>query len=326
MNELGGPAFSEGVPGYDPNFVGPPTAEQMAELGGEAFSVGAPAVDPNFVGPPTAEDMAKYGGNAYSVGSPDIVPPVDPNFVGPPTKLQMDALGGEAFSLTTPNNLPEDWPVGLPPPIGHAARVEAAKAAAAGTTAGTVAGTTAGTAAGAAGTAAAGALGSELSGWQKWLGPILSGLSGAYGLYQADKMSDMAGDAMDRNPWWGEGGGAQNAGNKLTAAINADFANDPGYALAQKAAAATSSTQPGGYSAMAASNSALMYQNDRIRALTTPSGAGFSPATGAANAYNMMGSANQLASQGLGSLGYGAAQATGQLPWMQNYLIQNNLT
>lgn len=144
--------------------------------------------------------------------------------------------------------------------------------------------------------------------------------------------------------------GAEGAGEALTSAIGMPFApfdedleNDPQYLLAQKAAAATSSTQPGGYSAMAASTAAmqtygerrgqhqnlLALQNDRIRALSQPAGAGFNPVGGYQVAGNLQQNAAQLISQGQASGQYGVNQASqvagAVLPWLQDWLKNRGL-
>lgn len=178
--------------------------------------------------------------------------------------------------------------------------------------------------AGATGAAAGGAL-STLA---KWLDPVMSVASGALMLGNANDISDTAGDAIAGSSPWATGTGITNAGAALTAAINGDFANDPGFALAQRAAAATSSTQPGGYSAQAAANAALMYQNNRIQALSGPAGVGFNPANGYNTALTGAGAANSLYGQGLANISYGVNQAlggTGMPPWLTQWLIQNGL-
>lgn len=188
-------------------------------------------------------------------------------------------------------------------------------------------------AAGGLASGAAGGLSSLLGGEDNWLETLMSLLSGGYGMYLANQQRNLAEDAMNANPWYANqgAGGAKGAGIALTEAIGADVGldleQDPGYILAQRAAAATSSTQPGGYSAQAASNAAygtynqrVANQNNRIAVLSTPAGAGFNPMAAYNTAGNLMGGANQLAGQSLASIGYGINQAA-NLPWMQKYFL-----
>ena len=180
-----------------------------------------------------------------------------------------------------------------------------------------------GTGGGGAGNGSSGA-----TGMGTWLSPLMSVGSGLYGLSQAEQQKKLAMQALQGSSPWASSGGMAGAGSALTNAIQGDFANDPGFALAQRAAAATSSTQPGGFAAQAAANAALQYQNQRIQALSGPAGTQFSPAQGYATAGQINQGANSLASSSLGSIGYGVGTMTGQNqmpPWLQNWFIQNNM-
>lgn len=159
-----------------------------------------------------------------------------------------------------------------------------------------------------------------------WLGPLMNMASGIYGMSLAAKQRRMAEQAVQNSsPWFSSGGGA-NAGNRLTAVINGDFANDPGYELAQQAAARSSAQQPGGFSANAAATAALRYQNERIQALGAPAGVGFSPAAGYQLGLSGLGQANSATSAALGTIGYGmSGNQTGIPPWLVAYLRQNGL-
>jgi hypothetical protein len=169
------------------------------------------------------------------------------------------------------------------------------------------------------------------AGMSSWLSPLMSVGSGLYGLSQAEQQKKLAQQALQGSSPWASSGGMAGAGSALTGAIQGNFTNDPGFALAQRAAAATSSTQPGGYAAKAAADAALQFQNQRIQALSGPAGTGFSPAQGFQTALGGMAQGNALASSSLGSIGFGINQATGGTsaqmpPWLQQYLIQNGLS
>lgn len=159
-----------------------------------------------------------------------------------------------------------------------------------------------------------------------WLGPLMSVASGVYGVRQAQQQKKLAQQAIQASsPWFSSGGGA-NAGTRLTAVINGDMSQDPGFDLAQQAAARTSSQQPGGFAASAAAMAALKYQNDRIAALSGPAGVGFSPGAGYQTAVSGTQGANKLLSSSLGSISYGlTGQNAGMPPWLTQYLIQNGL-
>ena len=166
------------------------------------------------------------------------------------------------------------------------------------------------------------------TGMKSWISPLMSVGSGLYGMSQAAQMKQLAQQAIGGSSPWTASGGAAGAGTALTNAINGNFAGDPGFALAQRAAAAQSSQQPGGFAAKAAADAALQYQNQRIQTLSAPAGVGFSPAAGYSTAVQGTAAGNQLASSSLGSIGYGAATATGSnamAPWLQQYLIQNGM-
>ena len=174
---------------------------------------------------------------------------------------------------------------------------------------------------------AAGAAGG-LAGMSKWISPLMSVGSGLYGLSLAEQQKNLAQQALQRSSPWESSGGMAGAGSALTNVIQGNFTNDPGFMAAQRAAAATSSTQPGGFAAQAAANAALQYQNQRIQALSGPAGTQFSPAQGYATAGQINQGANSLASSSLGSIGYGVGTMTGQNqmpPWLQNWFIQNNM-
>lgn len=148
--------------------------------------------------------------------------------------------------------------------------------------------------------------------------------SGLYGMYKANQQSKLAQQAIGGSSPWTASGGAANAGSALTNVINGNFEQDPGYKQAMLAAARASSQQPGGFAGMSAANAALKYQNDRIAALSGPAGVGFNPAAGYQTALGGQQMANQLASQSLGSIGYGMGGG-GMPPWLQAYLVKNGM-
>jgi hypothetical protein len=169
------------------------------------------------------------------------------------------------------------------------------------------------------------------AGGQGWLPALMSIGSGIYGMNEARKQRELAQQAISGSAPWNTaqgapaGSGAQVAGTALTNVIQGDFTNDPGYKAALQAAARTSSQQPGGFAAMAAAQAALKYQNDRIQALGPAAGVGFSPGAGYQTALGGMTSANDLASRSLGSIGYGVTGTQPMPPWLQKYLIDNNM-
>lgn len=163
------------------------------------------------------------------------------------------------------------------------------------------------------------------AGGQGWLPALMSIGSGIYGMTQANEQRKLAQQAIAGSSPWTSSGGAAGAGTALTNVIQGDFTNDPGYKAALQAAARTSSQQPGGFAAMAAAQAALKYQNDRIQALGPAAGVGFSPGAGYQTALGGMTSANDLASRSLGSIGYGVTGTQPMPPWLQKYLIDNNM-
>lgn len=163
------------------------------------------------------------------------------------------------------------------------------------------------------------------AGGQGWLPALMSIGSGIYGMNEARKQRELAQQAIAGSSPWTSSGGAAGAGTALTNVIQGDFTNDPGYKAALQAAARTSSQQPGGFAAMAAAQAALKYQNDRIQALGPAAGVGFSPGAGYQTALGGMTSANDLASRSLGSIGYGVTGTQPMPPWLQKYLIDNNM-
>ena len=163
------------------------------------------------------------------------------------------------------------------------------------------------------------------AGGQGWLPALMSIGSGIYGMTQANEQRRLAQQAIAGSSPWTSSGGAAGAGTALTNVIQGDFTNDPGYKAALQAAARTSSQQPGGFAAMAAAQAALKYQNDRIQALGPAAGVGFSPGAGYQTALGGMTSANDLASRSLGSIGYGVTGTQPMPPWLQKYLIDNNM-
>jgi len=163
------------------------------------------------------------------------------------------------------------------------------------------------------------------AGGQGWLPALMSIGSGIYGMTQANEQRKLAQQAIAGSSPWASSGGAAGAGTALTNVIQGDFTNDPGYKAALQAAARTSSQQPGGFAAMAAAQAALKYQNDRIQALGPAAGVGFSPGAGYQTALGGMTSANDLASRSLGSIGYGVTGTQPMPPWLQKYLIDNNM-
>lgn len=170
-----------------------------------------------------------------------------------------------------------------------------------------------------------GASGGMGAGGQGWLSPLMSIGSGIYGMSQAQRQREEAQRAIAGSSPWTSSGGAAGAGTELTRVMQGDFTNDPGFKAAQLAASRTSSQQPGGFAAQAAAQAALKYQNDRIQALGAPAGVGFSPASGYQLAQAGNASADTLASQSLGSIGYGVRGTQPMPPWLQQYLITNGM-
>ena len=220
-------------------------------------------------------------------------------------------LGGYGFTSTEV--------AGAAPTLLGEAGLEAAAAGAGG--AATVAGAGAGTVAGAgAGAAGLGTLGS--------LASLASIGSGIYGMYKANQLADQAQTNADKAAPWTSGvvtpgSGQQVAGDALKNVISGDFSNDAGFKLAQLSAARTSAQQPGGYSASAAANAAIKYQNDRILALSAPAGVGYNPSASAATAGTQ--AANTLAGQSLGSIGFGLSGAGAVSPQLQALLLKYGL-
>ena len=148
---------------------------------------------------------------------------------------------------------------------------------------------------------------------RNWTDTLMSIGSGIYGMNQANAQRDLARQAAA--PSAAAGAAMQNV-------IAGDFTNDPGFKAAMKGAARASSQQPGGMAASAAAQAALKYQNDRIQTLAGASGSG----NGYANALSGIASANNLASQSLGSVGFGVNGGnTGMPPWLQTWLVQNGM-
>lgn len=173
---------------------------------------------------------------------------------------------------------------------------------------------------------AQGAMGGMGATGQGWLKPLLSIGSGLYGMSQANSMKDLAQQAISGSAPWTSSGGTAMAGDALKTAISGDLSNDPGYKLAQLGAARTSAQQPGGFAASAAANAAIKYRNDTIGALSGPAGVGFNPAAGYQTAISGYGSANDLMSKSLGSIGFGmTGESQGMPPWLQAYLIKNGM-
>ena len=159
-----------------------------------------------------------------------------------------------------------------------------------------------------------------------WLKPLLSIGSGLYGISQANSMKDLAQQAISGSAPWTSSGGTAMAGDALKNVISGNLENDPGYKLAMLGAARTSAQQPGGFAASAAANAALRFQNERIQALSAPAGVGFNPGAGYQTAMTGFGSANDLLSKSLGSIGFGlTGESQGMPPWLQQYLLKNGM-
>ena len=246
--------------------------------------------------------MALYGGYGAMTGAE--------GFAGAAPEA-LGELGGYGFTSTEV--------AGAAPTLLGEAGLEAAAAGAGG--AATVAGAGAGTVAGAgAGAAGLGTLGS--------LASLASIGSGIYGMYKANQLADQAQTNADKAAPWTSGvvtpgSGQQVAGDALKNVISGDFSNDAGFKLAQLSAARTSAQQPGGYSASAAANAAIKYQNDRILALSAPAGVGYNPNASAATAGTQ--AANTLAGQSLGSIGFGLSGAGAVSPQLQALLLKYGL-
>ena len=161
---------------------------------------------------------------------------------------------------------------------------------------------------------------------QNWMNTLMSLGSGIYGIQQANKARQQAKAAIPGSAPWTASGGTAMAGDQLKGVIAGDFTKDAGFSAAQQSAARASSQQPGGFAASAAAQAALKYQNDRIQALGPAAGVGFSPASGYQTAVGGTQGANQLAGQGLASIGYGMTpQGQGMPPWLQAYLVKNGM-
>ena len=245
---------------------------------------------------------------ALTMGGMNGAGPFSGMFGGPEA---LGELGGYGFTSTEV--------AGAAPTLLGEAGLEAAAAGAGG--AATVAGAGAGTIAGAgAGAAGLGTLGS--------LASLASIGSGIYGMYKANQLTDQAQTNADKAAPWTSGvvtpgSGQQVAGDALKNVISGDFSNDAGFKLAQLSAARTSAQQPGGYSASAAANAAIKYQNDRILALSAPAGVGYNPSASAATAGTQ--AANTLAGQSLGSIGFGLSGAGAVSPQLQALLLKYGL-
>ena len=165
---------------------------------------------------------------------------------------------------------------------------------------------------------------------------------------------------------WTAMGGQDAAGKELMRVISGDISGDPGYKLAETSAARASAQQPGGFAASAAANAAFKYQNDRIQALSSPAGVGFNPASGVSTAVTGANQAeqlaltgqqnqaqnaltgqqlwqnanlgygqnvnqgqqisNQLTSQSLASIGYGATGNSGGVPsWLTDWMRKQGI-
>ncbi len=153
---------------------------------------------------------------------------------------------------------------------------------------------------------------------------LMSVGSGLYGMNQAGDLARLSGQAISGSAPWTTSGGTALAGEELKRAISGDLSNDPGFKLAQQAAARASSQQPGGMAASAAAMAALKYQNDRIAALSGPAGVGFNPGQGYSTALTGTGAASNLASSSLGSIGYGGTSSQ-MPPWLQQFLIKQGM-
>lgn len=153
---------------------------------------------------------------------------------------------------------------------------------------------------------------------------LMSVGSGLYGMNQAGDLARLSGQAISGSAPWTTSGGTALAGEELKRAISGDLSNDPGFKLAQQAAARASSQQPGGMAASAAAMAALKYQNDRIAALSGPAGVGFNPGQGYSTALTGTGTASNLASSSLGSIGYGVTSSQ-MPPWLQQFLIKQGM-
>lgn len=153
---------------------------------------------------------------------------------------------------------------------------------------------------------------------------LMSAGSGIYGMSQASDMRKLSEQALAGSAPWTTSGGTALAGDELKRVISGDLSNDPGFKLAQQAAARASSQQPGGMAASAAAKAALQYQNERIQALSNPAGVGFNPANGYTSALQGNQNANSRASSSLGSIGYGATSS--EMPaWFQQFLIKQGM-
>lgn len=153
---------------------------------------------------------------------------------------------------------------------------------------------------------------------------LMSAGSGIYGMTQANAMKQLSEQAMAGSAPWTTSGGTAAAGEELKRVISGDLSNDPGFKLAQQAAARASSQQPGGMAASAAAKAALQYQNERIAALSGPAGVGFNPGQGYSTALTGTGTASNLASSSLGSIGYGVTSSQ-MPPWLQQFLIKQGM-
>lgn len=153
---------------------------------------------------------------------------------------------------------------------------------------------------------------------------LLSAGSGLYGMSMSADQRKMLEQAILASAPWTTSGGTAMAGEELKRAISGDLSNDPGFKLAQQAAARASSQQPGGMASSAAAMAALKYQNDRIAALSGPAGVGFNPGAGYQTAASGFPAASSLASSSLASIGFGTTSSQ-MPPWLQQFLIKNGM-
>ena len=166
---------------------------------------------------------------------------------------------------------------------------------------------------------------------RNWTDTALKLGSGIYGLYQAGQQKQLAQQAIAGSAPWAASGGMAGAGQQLQKVIAGDFTGDAGFKAAQMAAARAGSQQPGGFAASAAARAALQYQNDRIQALGGAAGVGFNPGQGYQTALSGMAqgiSTGQTGISGIAAGMTGPTQGTGantMPPWLQQYLIKNNI-
>lgn len=167
----------------------------------------------------------------------------------------------------------------------------------------------------------------------KYANPAMSIYSGITGLQKQKELERLARLAAAQSDPWGNSGGRSLADAQLQQLLRDPSAvaeNDPAYKLriqgAQRANAQFG--QDSGAMSVAGANASTNWYNERLAQLGALAGSGVNPGTGAQIGLNGQIAANDLASQSLGSIGYGIGQVTGQgslTPQQQLMLLQQRM-